>query len=102
MKIGERIRNLREAKNLKVTELAKKAYISQPYLSDIEKGRTMPSIDKLKTICDALEISLSEFFGELSELPPDLIKLIENTKKLTEEERKTLGAFVEAIVKERE
>lgn len=81
MKIGERIRNLREAKNLKVTELAKKAYISQPYLSDIEKGRTMPSIDKLKTICDALEISLSEFFGELSELPPDLIKLIENTKK---------------------
>ena len=81
VKIGERIRNLREAKNLKVTELAKKAYISQPYLSDIEKGRTMPSIDKLKTICDALEISLSEFFGELSELPPDLIKLIENTKK---------------------
>lgn len=84
---------------MKVKELAQKAYISQPYLSDIENGRTTPSLDKLTTICDALEITLAEFFGYESELTPDLMRLLENMKKLTEEERSHLADFIEEILK---
>jgi transcriptional regulator with XRE-family HTH domain len=97
--IGKRIRNLRKSKNMKVKELAQKAYISQPYLSDIENGRTTPSLDKLTTICDALGITLAEFFGYESELTPDLMRLLENMKKLTEEERSHLADFIEEILK---
>ncbi|WP_367618009.1 helix-turn-helix domain-containing protein [Weizmannia agrestimuris] len=62
MDIGIRIKNIRTAKGLRGNEVAKKAFISQSYLSDIENGRTTPSLDKLSTICDALEISLAELF----------------------------------------
>ncbi|WP_229672157.1 helix-turn-helix domain-containing protein [Pullulanibacillus camelliae] len=98
MNIGMRIQNIRKSKNLKVTELAKMAYISQPYLSDIERGRTTPSLDKLQTICEALDISLGDFFGNASEFSPELIQLLENIKRLTEEERTHLAHFIEAIV----
>lgn len=99
MDIGKRIRNLRLSKNMRVKELAKKAFISQPYLSDIENGRTTPSLDKLSTICDALGMTLAEFFGYESELSPDLMRLLENMKKLTEEERNHLSDFIEVILK---
>ncbi|WP_339283750.1 helix-turn-helix transcriptional regulator [Oceanobacillus sp. FSL K6-3682] len=97
MEIGKRIRNLRLAKDLSVNGLAKKAYISQSYLSDIENGRTAPSLDKLTLICEALDISLSEFFGSVPELPAEIIKLIESARKLTDEEIKILTSFLEVI-----
>ena len=97
MDIGDRIRNLRQSKNLTVTQLAKKAYISQSYLSDIETGRTAPSLDKLNIICDTLEISLSEFFGSVPKLPAEIIKLVESAQKLTEDEVKLLTNFLETI-----
>jgi len=97
MDIGMRIRNLRLAKDLNITELANKAFISQSYLSDIEKGRTAPSLDKLNIICDTLGISLSEFFGKVPELPAELIRLVENAQSLSEEEIKLLSNFIEAI-----
>ncbi|TDQ41242.1 helix-turn-helix domain-containing protein [Aureibacillus halotolerans] len=98
MEIGQKIRNLRLAKGLKVTELAKKAFVTQPYISDIEKGRTMPSLDKLTLICNALDISRAEFFGKESELPPDILRLLESLKQLTEEERLHLYGFIEVML----
>ncbi|SRR5690606_9230015 len=98
MDIGSRIRNLRIAKDWKVSELAKKAYISQSYLSDIEKGRTAPSLDKLSSICEALGISLSEFFGEVPALSKEVIRLVENAQKLSEKEINHLSNFLEAMI----
>ena len=94
IEIGQKIKDLRLSKNMKVVELAKKAHISQPYLSDIEKGRTTPSLDKLSSICDALDITLAEFFGSTSDHPPDFLQLIETAKKLSAEDRKLLIQFI--------
>lgn len=99
MNVGSRIRNLRELKQLSVTELAKNAFISQPYLSDIERGRTFPSLDTLKTICNVLDISLGDFFGDQMELTPDLLSLVENAKKLSKEEREKLSEFIAVLAK---
>lgn len=98
MDIGKRIRNLRVAKGMSVTELANKAYISQSYLSDIETGRTAPSLDKLNIICKTLDISLSRFFGNTSELSSELIRLVDSAQKLSSEEVKVLSNFLELIV----
>ncbi|NGP45699.1 helix-turn-helix transcriptional regulator [Bacillaceae bacterium SIJ1] len=98
MNIGEKLKNLRLAKGLTLNELGKKAFVSQPYLSDIERGRTMPSLDKLRLICDALDVSLSEFFGEKTTLPPDILRLLESLKQLTEEERMHLNGFIESML----
>lgn len=99
MDIGKRIKNIRLSKEINASRLANKAFISQSYLSDIEAGRTTPSLDKLFTICEALDISLSEFFGDIPELPVDIIRLVENAQKLEEEEVKLLSNFIELIVK---
>lgn len=100
MHIGKRIRDLRNAKGMKVTELARKAYISQPYLSDIEKGRTIPSLDKLISLCEALDISLSDFFGETTDLSPELLSLIESAKQLTSEQQRALQYFIDTLQKD--
>lgn len=99
MDIGKRIKNIRLSKEINASRLASKAFISQSYLSDIETGKSTPSLDKLFTICEALDVSLSEFFGDVPELPIDIIRLVENAQKLEEEEVKLLSNFIELIVK---
>ena len=55
--IGERIKQARKELNLSQTELAEKADISVPYLSNIEMGKTDFSISILIRISEALQIS---------------------------------------------
>ncbi len=55
MKIGEKIKLSREERKITQKELAKKAGISNTYLSDIERMRTNPSIKVLQQLADALE-----------------------------------------------
>ncbi|GIN57964.1 hypothetical protein J8TS2_22830 [Lederbergia ruris] len=98
MEIGKRIRHLRIAKNLKISELAKKSFVSQSYLSDIERGRTAPSLDKLNIICSALGISLSEFFGTVPTMSSEIIRLVENAQKLTNQEIELLSNFLESML----
>lgn len=61
MKIGEEIKLSREERKITQKELAKKAGISNTYLSDIERMRTNPSIKVLQQLADALEEAVSSF-----------------------------------------
>ncbi|MBC5628695.1 helix-turn-helix transcriptional regulator [Clostridium sp. NSJ-6] len=61
MKIGEKIKLSREERKITQKELAKKAGISNTYLSDIERMRTNPSIKVLQQLADALEEAVSSF-----------------------------------------
>lgn len=97
MEIGARIKELRINKGLKVIELAKKAHISQPYLSDIERGRTTPSLDKLASICTALEITIGEFFGYSTDMPPELRLMLEVAKDLTPEQQQAFINLMKTI-----
>ena len=56
MTIGSKIKELRLQKGMNQKDLAKKAGISNTYLSDIEHQRTNPSIKTLSKIAEALEI----------------------------------------------
>lgn len=58
--LGERIRELRDEHDLSVRELAKKAQVSAPFLSDVELGRRHPSDEVLKLIATALSTTLDE------------------------------------------
>lgn len=64
MSIGERIAFFRKQKGLTVNGLAYKAGVSQSYLRDIELGKNSnPTIDFLSLICDALGLTLTDFFS---------------------------------------
>ncbi|SCJ36346.1 HTH-type transcriptional regulator sinR [uncultured Clostridium sp.] len=61
MKIGEKIKLSREKRKITQKDLAKKAGISNTYLSDIERMRTNPSIKVLEKLADALEEEVCSF-----------------------------------------
>ncbi len=61
--IGEKIRNLREEKELNQTELGKKIGMTQRKLSYIECGKCEPNIDDLKAICAFFDISADYLLG---------------------------------------
>jgi transcriptional regulator with XRE-family HTH domain len=62
MNIGNRIRQLREANNYSQNCLAEMAGISQTHLRRVELGSADITVGHLQLICDALGISLKEFF----------------------------------------
>lgn len=71
--VGSRIKQLREAAGLTLTDLAKHAGVSRGYLYLVEKGESNPTSEKLAAIADALDVLVSEIFGDLSdELPLDI------------------------------
>jgi len=64
MDIGERIAFFRTKKGITVNKLANISGISQSYLRDVELGNKNPTIEILTIICNALELSLQDFFNE--------------------------------------
>lgn len=100
MDIGQRMRQLRKDNGWTLTELAEKIQISQPYLSQIERGDKQPPVDVIVNVCKTLDIPLSQFFeNEEDQLPTDILQLIETAKKLSSEERKYLNQFLQSTLK---
>ena len=65
-KIGQKIKEIRNNKNLSQEKLANIADIDRTYLPDIEKGNRKISIQILNKITTALEIRLSDFFKDIN------------------------------------
>lgn len=89
MNIGKRLRRLRNDKGLTGYELEKLTGISQSIISRYETGIIEPPISSLKIICDALGISLSEFF-DVNTNPIVLKELVEYSLNLPSEKLKVL------------
>ncbi len=62
--VGSRLRSLREERNISIRGLARKSGLSANALSMIERGKTSPSVSTLYKLADALEIPITNFFGE--------------------------------------
>lgn len=67
MKIGERIKNLRQMSNLTQEELAARANLTKGFISQVERDLTSISLDSLVQILGALDENISDFFRETSQ-----------------------------------
>lgn len=65
--IGERLRDLREARNISMRALATRSGLSANALSMIERGRASPSVSTLYKLADALGVSITSFFSSNNE-----------------------------------
>jgi transcriptional regulator with XRE-family HTH domain len=75
MDVAGKIKKLREEANLSKNQLAKKAGISQSFISAIESDQKHPGIDVMEKICHALGITLSSFFSDdvpIDRIPSDI------------------------------
>jgi transcriptional regulator with XRE-family HTH domain len=61
---GERLRQLRKAKDLTQPEMADLVGLSPRFYQDVEQGRKDPSFQKFQEILGRLKMSYGEFFGE--------------------------------------
>ena len=68
--IGSFIRSQREAAQVSVRQLAEKAGVSNPYLSQIERGLRKPSADVLNQIAKALRLSAEVLYVQAGILEP--------------------------------
>src|SRR5215469_15664645 len=69
MILGERLRILREGKNLTQGDLEKRTGLLRCYISRVENGHTVPAVETLEKIAHALEVPLYRLFCERGESP---------------------------------
>ena len=69
MVIGDRLRELREAKHLSQGDIEKRTGLLRCYVSRVENGHTTPSIETLEKWARALEVPLYQIFYAGEEPP---------------------------------
>jgi transcriptional regulator with XRE-family HTH domain len=71
MIIGDRLREIRESKNLSQGDIEKRTGLLRCYISRVENGHTIPSIATLEKMAFALEMRLYQVLYE-GDLPPSV------------------------------
>ncbi|NLA76738.1 MAG: helix-turn-helix transcriptional regulator [Clostridiales bacterium] len=98
--LGELIKSLRVSNRLTQEKLAFKAEITSAYLGQIERNEKNPTINCIKKICDAVDISLCDFFACLqNDRQTDVITLQidKNISEMTYAQKEKLLEIIENI-----
>jgi transcriptional regulator with XRE-family HTH domain len=107
--VGEFIKTQRELANLSLRQLAEIAKISNPYLSQVERGMYKPSADVLKNIAAALKISAETMYTQAGLLDdsvpadgapaaPDVVESIRLDARLSADQKDTLTRIYRGFV----
>ena len=93
MDVSKRIINLRERCGLTQNGLAERAGVSQTHLRRVELGQADITIGHLQLLCDAMSISIQDFFNEESNSDEIAIAL----SKLSPKQKNLLLTFLESL-----
>lgn len=110
MNIGETIRNYRLQKGMSQGDIEKRTGLLRCYLSRVENGHTIPSLDTLSKIAGAMDLPLSQFFSEsghsngakgLPQLSDDEVRFLSQIRRysvsLNDSDRKLVLAMVKKM-----
>ena len=93
MDVSARIITLRERCGLTQNGLAERAGVSQTHLRRVELGQADITVGHLQLLCDAMSISIQEFFKEESEAD----ELVAALSKLSPKQKTSLLSFLESL-----
>ena len=103
--LGSFIRAQRQMANLSLRQLSALTQVSNPYLSQIERGLHEPSVRVLKSIADALNLSAETFFEQAGLIEGTGKPDVETTEsairadlRLTEAQRRALLSVYRSYV----
>jgi transcriptional regulator with XRE-family HTH domain len=102
--VGDFIRNQREVASMSMRRLAEVAKVSNPYLSQIERGLRRPSAEILQQIAKALKISVETLYVRAGILPDEstaaigVREAIGSDTQLTAEQKQALLNVYESFV----
>lgn len=92
-----RLVELRAKKGVSARDMSLSIGQNPGYINNIENGKALPSMAAFFYICDYLQISPKEFFDFDAADPALLQELMENIKRLDEEQQKTIAALVKGM-----
>jgi transcriptional regulator with XRE-family HTH domain len=84
MLISDRLRAIREQKDLSQGDIEKRTGLKRCYVSRVENGHTVPSIETLEKLARALEVPMYQLFYD-GETPPEIPALPENGSSESDE-----------------
>ena len=84
MVISERLRAIRQQKDLSKGDIEKRTCLKSCYVSRVENGHTVPSIETLEKMARALEVPMYQLFYD-GEAPPEIPVLPEGTTAESDE-----------------
>ena len=93
MDVSKRLFELRDRIGFTQNGLAEKAGVSQTHLRRVELGQADITVGHLQLLCDAMDISLRDFFNIETEQDELSIAI----SKLTPKQKKLLIAFIESL-----
>lgn len=93
MNLGLRMKELREKRGFSQKKLAEWAGVSQTHLRRVELGLADIKVGHLSLICEALGVSLHDFFADESENK----SLNSAINKLTDDQRRALTQFLHEL-----
>jgi len=105
VELGEFIRTQRETASMSVRRLAEAAGVSNPYLSQIERGLRRPSAEILQQLAQALKISVEAMYvragllGDDEGGEPSVREAIGRDPALTAEQKQALLGVYESFVR---
>jgi transcriptional regulator with XRE-family HTH domain len=110
MNIGDTIRSFRLQKGMSQGDIEKRTGLLRCYLSRVENGHTVPSLDTLSKIAGAMELPLSHFFSDgnnsngakaLPQLSDDELRFLSQVRRysaaLNDSDRKLVLAMVKKM-----
>jgi transcriptional regulator with XRE-family HTH domain len=98
LQLGEIIRRQRELAELSMRQVAATAGISNPYLSQIERGLRVPSEAVLRAIADSLNVSADMLrCEEPADEPAEVIEAIQADPDLIASQRRSLIEAYQAL-----
>ena len=93
MDVSKRIIALRERCGFTQNGLAERAGVSQTHLRRVELGQADITIGHLQLLCDAMGVSLKEFFGD----EPEFNEIDTALSKLSPKQKTLLLSFLESL-----
>ena len=98
MDILKRIDDLRKERGWSMYRLADEAGITQSTIANMFSRKTLPSISTLQEICQAFNISLSEFFGDNNkDLNNNEFLLLANYRKLSTKNKGIVNTLINML-----
>lgn len=97
--VSKKVTELRQKKGYTVNKLANLSGLSQSFVRQIELGEKKPTIESLAYICDALDITLHEFFYENNpiNMSQELHALIKEAETLSPNQILLLSKFLHSL-----
>ncbi|MGH3303618.1 MAG: helix-turn-helix domain-containing protein [Streptosporangiaceae bacterium] len=109
--LGAFIRSKRKLANMSLRQLAERTKLSNPYLSQIERGLHQPSVRVIRLISDALNVSAETLLAQAGLLHrdssshagpdparPDIEAAIRSERRLTDEQKSALIAVLRSML----